>query len=196
MNRLISLFGTLFLFAALSAGIVGQESTAPEIEDVTTPQAQAPTGGEAHELAKKLSNPVASLISVPFQSNFDFGMGSGSGWRYTLNFQPVIPVALNSKWNLISRTILPVIHQHNVAGAGDQSGLGDITQSFFFSPREAKKFVCVLFAYRFLPQVVHQLLRRIFKFEMRSSIVKMSAGSTRSQQTCLDRLLAHRAKCS
>jgi len=155
VNRLFSLFGTLFLFAALSAGVVGQEATAPEIDDVTTP---AQPSEEAHDLAKKLSNPVASLISVPFQSNFDFGMGSGSGWRYTLNFQPVVPVALNSKWNLISRTILPIIHQHNVAGNGDQSGLGDITQSFFFSPRESKKFVWAVGPVVLIPTATDDLL--------------------------------------
>ena len=106
-----------------------------------TQDSQQPPKADAQELAKKLSNPVASLISVPFQSNFDFNMGTGSGWRYTLNIQPVIPIALNPRWNLISRTILPVIHQHNVVNTGSQSGLGDITQSFFFSPTDSKRFI-------------------------------------------------------
>ena len=97
--------------------------------------------GDEHDLAKKLSNPVSSLISLPFQSNFDFGMGTGSGWRYTLNTQPVIPISLNSKWNLISRTIVPFIHQHNVSGTTTQNGLGDISQSFFFSPTDSKRFI-------------------------------------------------------
>jgi len=65
---------------------------------------------EAGELAKKLQNPVAALISVPFQSNFEFGGGPHSdGFKYTLNFQPVIPISLSKHWNLISRTIAPVI---------------------------------------------------------------------------------------
>jgi len=102
---------------------------------------QQPVGGDAQELAKKLSNPIASLISVPFQSNFDFNMGTGSGWRYTLNIQPVVPIELNAKWNVISRTILPIIHQHNVVNTSSQSGLGDITQSFFFAPTDSKRFI-------------------------------------------------------
>src|SRR5215831_7471554 len=77
-----------------------------------TPQGQAPATSDAAELAKKLSNPVAAMISVPFQSNFDFGLGPNEdGFRYTLNFQPVIPITLTPNWNLISRNILPVIHQ-------------------------------------------------------------------------------------
>jgi hypothetical protein len=70
---------------------------------------------DAAELAKKLSNPVASLISVPFQSNFDFGIGQDKdGWRYSLNIQPVIPISLGNDWNLIVRTIIPYIHQEDV----------------------------------------------------------------------------------
>jgi hypothetical protein len=104
--------------------------------------APAPGADDAAELAKKLSNPVASLISLPMQSNFDFHMGTGSGWRYTLNVQPVIPIALSPKWNMISRTIIPIVHQSNVTGPGQsQSGLGDITQSLFFSPNKSDPFV-------------------------------------------------------
>jgi len=132
--------------------------TSPGASQATSDSAQSQTGSDAHELAKKLSNPVASLISVPFQSNFDFGMGTGSGWRYQLNFQPVIPIRLNSKWNLISRTILPVIHQHNVANVGSQSGLGDITQSFFFSPAEEKRFVWAVGPALLIPTATDDLL--------------------------------------
>jgi hypothetical protein len=92
---------------------------------------------DAAELAKKLSNPVADLISVPFQNNFDFGGGpSGDGFQYKLNIQPVVPITLSKDWNVISRTILPYIYQENVFGTSSQSGLGDTTQSFFLSPKK------------------------------------------------------------
>ena len=108
----------------------------------TMAQEDQKDANEAQELAKKLSNPVASLISFPLQSNFDFGMGTGSGWRYTLNVQPVIPIKLNENWNLISRTIVPVIHQGNVTGPNtSQNGLGDTVQSFFFSPNKSEPLI-------------------------------------------------------
>lgn len=90
------------------------------------------------ELAKKLSNPVAALISVPFQFNYDQKIGPlDEGHRTYMNFQPVVPVSLGDNWNMISRTILPVISQSDIApGSGHQFGLGDVTQSLFFSPKQ------------------------------------------------------------
>ena len=90
----------------------------------------------AAELAKKLSNPVASLISVPIQNNFDFGGGpNGDGFQYKVNIQPVVPISLNETWNLISRTIIPVVYQEKIFGTSSQAGLSDTVQSLFFSPK-------------------------------------------------------------
>ncbi len=106
----------------------------------TAPSLEAPTvsaDDEATKLAMQLNNPVAALISVPLQSNWDFGIGPKDATTYTLKIQPVIPITLNSEWNLISRTILPVIDQQSPAfGVDSASGLGDTTQSLFFSPQK------------------------------------------------------------
>jgi hypothetical protein len=89
------------------------------------------------DLAKKLSNPVASLISVPFQFNYDSGYGPLDGHKSVLNIQPVIPISINDDWNVISRTIVPIIWQNDIAGdSGRQFGVGDVLQSFFFSPKQ------------------------------------------------------------
>src|SRR3954468_19289511 len=79
--------------------------------------ASAQQSADADSLARALSNPVASLVSVPFQLNYDSGYAAG-GERWTLNIQPVVPVGISENWNLISRTILPVITQHDVADDG------------------------------------------------------------------------------
>jgi len=100
----------------------------------------APAANDAAELAKKLANPVASLISLPFQNNTDVGIGDDhDGYKNTLNVQPVIPITLSKSLNLITRYIIPVVSQKNITGEGtSQAGLGDATISAFFSPSEAK----------------------------------------------------------
>lgn len=91
-------------------------------------------GGGAADLAKQLSNPVASLTSVPFQLNWDQDIGPADGERILLNVQPVVPMSLNENWNVISRTILPVIDLDDVPPGEDETGIGDVVQSLFFSP--------------------------------------------------------------
>ena len=66
---------------------------------------------ETSELAKAAQNPVASMISLPFQNNTDFNFGPGDKTLNTTNIQPVIPISLNENWNLITRTIIPVVSQ-------------------------------------------------------------------------------------
>jgi len=125
---------TLALALALFAGATPLHAqTTHQNANQSAPE----TTDEAAKLAKELSNPISSLISVPLQSNWDFGIGPNDATRYTLNVQPVIPISLSADLNLIVRTIMPVIDAESPApGVDSASGLGDITQSFFFSPKK------------------------------------------------------------
>ncbi|MFO1419806.1 MAG: transporter [Candidatus Competibacteraceae bacterium] len=90
------------------------------------------------EIALAAQNPVAAMVSLPLQYNYDQNIGPREdGHKNYVNVQPVIPFSLDEDWNLISRTIMPVVWQSDLfPGAGSQSGIGDITQSFFFSPKK------------------------------------------------------------
>jgi len=92
---------------------------------------------QAAELARKLANPVASLISVPLQYNYDeYGGANDGGTSSRLVVQPVIPFSLNEDWNLITRTLIPFVDQNDFPqDALNESGLSDTTASFFFSPK-------------------------------------------------------------
>ncbi len=90
------------------------------------------------ELAQELTNPLAKLMTIPIQMNFDRDIGpADQGKKITTNIQPVIPFEISDDWNLITRTIVPVIYQDKIfPGEGSQFGLGDINMSLFFSPRK------------------------------------------------------------
>jgi len=137
------IFGVHPFVADTVAQSLGQNSGG-YYRPLTLAPADAPSSGgggvgaatnSAAEIAKKLQNPVASMISVPIQNNWDFGIGEANAMSYTAVIEPVIPIHLSENWNLISRTIVPVIYAESpVKGGQDHSGLGDIVEQTFFTP--------------------------------------------------------------
>jgi len=97
----------------------------------------AALGQDTAALAKAAQNPIASMISLPLQNNTNFKAGPLEKTQDILNIQPVYPVDLNAEWNLITRTIIPIISQPEfVQGQGRENGIGDIQFSAFFSPKK------------------------------------------------------------
>lgn len=100
MKRTILLISSLIVLLAVPTGALSaeNETTGEESGDVS--------------LAQELTNPLADLITIPIQMNYDQNLGPvDDGWKFQTNVQPVIPFHLTKDWNLISRTILPVIYQ-------------------------------------------------------------------------------------
>ncbi len=122
-----------------SSAVVPLPSTADSVLDL----AQAPSGAAPSQadLARAAQNPIASLISVPFQNNTTFGVGDYDRTGNILNIQPVIPTSLGEDWVLINRTIIPVAYRPELAPGVDSAfGIGDITYQGFVSPKKSGSF--------------------------------------------------------
>lgn len=144
MNRLVA--GVLPIIVVLGSAVRAELADpwqySPLSLKADETAARTPSSKSAEELAKLAQNPVANLISVPFQNNFNFGIGPKNATQWVLNVQPVIPITLNEDWNLITRTIVPVIYQGSPAdGISSDFGLGDTTLSLFLSPAKPGKWI-------------------------------------------------------
>jgi len=125
---------------AETSGDQDAETSEQDTETSENASSDGPATGDASNLATKLANPISSMISAPFQFNYDTGLGETDADRWILNIQPVFPFELSEDWNLISRTIVPVIDLESpTVGGKNVSGVGDIVQSFFFSPKAPTK---------------------------------------------------------
>jgi len=102
----------------------------------TSEPSEIPDDTDEAGMAQKLANPLAAMISFPMQLNYDQDFGEhDTGDRFLMNVQPVVPISISEDWNLISRTIVPLVTQNELAvGTGRQTGLGDTTESLWFSP--------------------------------------------------------------
>jgi hypothetical protein len=135
--------GWLGVLLTLPTTVHAQQTTgAPEIAS-TSPADADDTSGAASDsdsdLAKKLQNPVGNLYSIPFQSNTNFGYGPNKGTQELVNIQPVIPIHINDEWNVITRTIVPLIWQPSLVPAHTVPfGIGPTSFSALLSPSEPK----------------------------------------------------------
>lgn len=122
--------------------MTAQQSQPPGSSQQAPGHDEAPPANTTESLQKATQNPVANLISVPVQNNSNFGIGPYDRTQDVLNIQPVIPVKLNEKWNLITRIIQPIVWQpYPSANTGGEYGLGDMNPTFFLSPGKPGKVI-------------------------------------------------------
>ena len=144
------------LSAILAVGLCIALPAHAQTADTPAPQ---PAGGGDADLAKQLSNPVASLVSVPLQFNWDQQVGIDDDTRLTMNFQPVVPIGLDEDWNMIVRWIMPYVAQPRLFEGGvPTSGLSDIVASVFFSPAKPGRFIWGVGPVLLLPATADPLL--------------------------------------
>jgi hypothetical protein len=138
------IFAAFVVFAPLTLTAQALASSASTVDSAVSPKPYAAETNESAELAQKLTNPLAAIISIPIQNWFDFNLGPNKdGFRYTTEAQPVYPVQISTDWNLISRTTIPIVYQQNLYGRTTQSGLSDSTESLFLSPVHTKSLIWV-----------------------------------------------------
>lgn len=126
------------LAALLSLSALTASSVCLGEEDIPADTQTSQESASASELARKTQNPVADLISVPIQNNFNFTVGPHNQTQTVINIQPVVPIKLNEDFNLITRTILPVIDQPDPVSNTSQFGLGNLNTTLFLSPSKSK----------------------------------------------------------
>jgi hypothetical protein len=127
----------------------------------------------ADDLAKQTQNPIASLISVPFQGNWDFGLGAREATGTTMNFQPVVPFAITPSMNIVLRVIMPLTSQPSSDGTTRYSGLGDVLTTAFFSPSHAGKLIWGVGPAMLLPTATNNRLGTE-KFSIGPSVVLLT----------------------
>ncbi len=126
------------LFVLFGAVIALPASAAPKAGDGIIEAGE----NETDELARAAQNPVASMISLPFQNNTNFEFGPQEKTQNIMNIQPVWPFEMNEDWNLITRTIIPVISQPAFTPDQDREfGLGDTVFTAFFSPKDSGEWI-------------------------------------------------------
>ena len=136
------IFTAFVVFTPLTLTAQALASSASTVGSSVSPKPNAAETSDSAELAQKLTNPLAALISIPIQNWFDFNLGPNKdGFRYTTEAQPVYPAQISPDWNLISRTTIPIVYQQNFYGRTTQSGLSDSTESLFLSPVHTKSLI-------------------------------------------------------
>lgn len=134
MNLRSATLWFLFVFFVACAPAIAQDNAAAS----TT--SKNPDNLTDEEIIRLVDNPIADVYTIPFENNFGMGAGENRVFTDTFNFKPIIPFYLNANWDLITRTIAPVIYRvAQKPGASDAFGMGDVETTFYVSPAQVPK---------------------------------------------------------
>jgi len=129
----------VILAALIPRSAAAQQSPSAAPQARTAPPKDEDHAAEAADVSRQLANPIANMVSIPFQFNWAAHIAPFDSTAFVLNFQPVVPITLNDDWNLILRFILPFVGAPALTASGiPESGTSDITASVFFSPVHSK----------------------------------------------------------
>ena len=170
----------LFALTLWTATVVCECWAAPQKQPSNPDNSQTANYDESapsnatQSLQKATQNPVANLISVPLQNNTNFSIGPYDRTQDVLNIQPVIPVKLNPKWNLITRVIQPIVWQpYPTETTGGEYGFGDTNPTFFLSPGKPGKLIWGAGPTFVIPTATNDVLGQ-GKFSMGPSFVALA----------------------
>jgi hypothetical protein len=124
MIRIVLLLGGLIALLAISVAAAAQSDASDD-----------------KKLAQATQNPVSDLVSIPLQYNFFSGGGLGGQTLYNLNIQPVLPLSIGKRWNLVARTIVPYFNAPTQSGVTRSIGVGDVVEQIFFTPSRPMKLI-------------------------------------------------------
>jgi hypothetical protein len=158
--KILGALATRVAVTVLSFGHMTSPASAQQLRGTAgAPAAEGAPRMDADALARAAQNPVAAMISVPFQNNTNLNYGPRNHTQNILNIQPVIPLGLNDDWNVITRTIVPVISQPGFApGEGTTFGLGAVQFSAFLSPAQSGRLIWGVGAVAQVPTITDKAL--------------------------------------
>jgi hypothetical protein len=165
---MLTRFSALMVAAIFLPALPAAAQSQPPVADVVSDDAAGSAGdgpgatqgeGKTTSALQDAQNPIANVISVPFQNNTYLNYGPYKSDANILVIQPVIPIKISSDWNVITRWVTPVVSLPRVSPSqGDKFGLGNMEPEFYFSPSHVGEIIWGVGPKLYLPTATDKAL--------------------------------------